>query len=60
MKRKYLIRKLKKAGWVISRGGAKHDMATHPDRPGFKLPIPRHTEINEYTAKRILKEAGIE
>ncbi|NLC46574.1 MAG: type II toxin-antitoxin system HicA family toxin [Firmicutes bacterium] len=58
MKRKDLIRRLKKAGWKISRG-AKHDMAKHPDKPGFKIPIPRHTEINEYTAKQILKEAGL-
>ncbi|HHY41496.1 MAG TPA: type II toxin-antitoxin system HicA family toxin [Thermoanaerobacterales bacterium] len=58
MKRRDLIRKLKKAGWEIS-SGAKHDMATHKDRPGFKLPIPRHTEINEYTAKQILKEVGL-
>jgi hypothetical protein len=34
-------------------------MAKHPDKPGFKIPIPRHTEINEYTAKQILKEAGL-
>lgn len=58
MKRKELILKLKKAGWEIS-SGAKHDMATRPNRPGFKLPIPRHIEINEYTAKNILKEARL-
>lgn len=59
MKRKNLIHKLKKAGWEIS-SGSKHDMAKHPSRPGFKIPIPRHTEINEYTANQILKEAGLE
>ena len=58
MKRKDIIRRLQKAGWEIS-SGAKHDMATHPARTGLKLPIPRHTEINEYTAKQILKEAGL-
>lgn len=58
MKRRDLIQKLKKAGWEIS-SGAKHDMATHPNKPGLKIPIPRHTEINEYTAKQILKEAGL-
>lgn len=58
MKQKDLKRKLKQAGWEIS-SGSKHDMATHPNRPGFKLTIPRHIEINEYTAKQILKDAGL-
>lgn len=57
MKRRDLIRKLKKAGWKIS-SGAKHDIAKHLDRSG-KIPIPRHNEINEYTANQILKEAGL-
>jgi predicted RNA binding protein YcfA (HicA-like mRNA interferase family) len=58
MKRKELLSKLKKEGWEITNG-AKHDMAKHPNKPGIKIPIPRHTEINEYTANQILKEAGI-
>ena len=58
MKRRDLINQLEKAGWKLS-SGAKHDMMKNPNKPGIKIPIPRHTEINEYTAKEILKEAGL-
>lgn len=59
MKRRDIDKKLKAAGWIITPG-KKHDMAKHPDKPGIKIPLPRHKEINEYTAKGILKEAGLE
>lgn len=58
MRRRELIKMLEKAGWKIS-SGAKHDMAKHPEKQGIKIPIPRHIEINEYTANQILKEAGL-
>ncbi|GHU56889.1 hypothetical protein AGMMS49975_21120 [Clostridia bacterium] len=58
MKKRDLEQKLNKAGWRIKSGGG-HDMATHPDKEGIKIPIPRHTEINEYTAKSILSKAGL-
>ncbi|MCL2812419.1 MAG: type II toxin-antitoxin system HicA family toxin [Clostridia bacterium] len=58
MKRRDLIKKLLEAGWMITTGG-NHDMAEHPNKPG-KIPIPRHNEINEYTAKGILKDAVLE
>lgn len=59
MKKSHLERMLRQAGWHITPG-AKHDLAKHPNRPGVKIPIPRHREINEYTAKAILKDAGLE
>jgi predicted RNA binding protein YcfA (HicA-like mRNA interferase family) len=49
---------LKKAGWKIMPGGT-HDLAIHPNKPGIKLTIPRHREINEYTAKEILNDAKL-
>jgi len=58
MKRRDLDKKLKTAGWIITIG-KKHDMAKHPDRPGVKIPIPRHKEINDYTAKGILEIAEL-
>ena len=58
MKRRDIDKALKKAGWVIIPGG-NHDLATHPQKPGMKIPIPRHNEINEYTAKGILERAGL-
>ena len=59
MKKRDLEKKLKKVGWQISPG-AKHDTAINKDFPSIRLTIPRHTEINEYTAKGILKDAGLE
>ncbi|MGI6129238.1 MAG: type II toxin-antitoxin system HicA family toxin [bacterium] len=54
MKRRDIIT----AGWYIIRG-KRHDMAKHPDKPGIKIPLPRHKEINEYTAQGILERAGL-
>ena len=59
MKKRDLEKKLKKAGWVVS-SGTKHDKATNQSKPGVRLTIPRHTEINEQTAKGILEDAGLE
>jgi len=58
MKRKDLDKALKEAGWTIIHGG-NHDLATHPQKPGVKIPIPRHREIKEYLAKGILEDAGL-
>jgi predicted RNA binding protein YcfA (HicA-like mRNA interferase family) len=56
---KELIRKLTAAGWVIIEGGG-HQMATHPDRPGIKVPIHRHTgDIPAGTLNNILKATGL-
>ena len=57
MKRRDLIRKLEDAGWKITHGG-NHDLAIHPGKQD-KIPIPRHSEINDYTAKGILTAAGL-
>jgi len=55
-----LEQKLRKAGWVITHGGA-HDQATNPQKPGVKIPIPRHTgDIPKGTARAILRDAGLE
>ncbi len=58
MKRRDLDRMLKQAGWRIIPGG-NHDIAMHPQKPEIIIPIPRHREIKEPTAKRILKDAGL-
>jgi len=59
MKRKKLDQTLRAAGWSITHGGS-HDLAQHPRKPGVKIPIPRHKEVNEQTAKGILKLAGLQ
>lgn len=58
MKRREIDKKLKAAGWIITLG-KRHDMAKHPKKPGIKIPLPRHKEINEYTAQGILEQAGL-
>ena len=56
MKRSDLIKALEEQGWYLLRNGGNHDIYTN----GFqKQPIPRHKEVNELLAKKILKRAGI-
>ncbi|MDR2167242.1 MAG: type II toxin-antitoxin system HicA family toxin [Clostridiales bacterium] len=57
MKRTELVRRLRKGGYKIVKGG-KHGMAVHPDKPG-KIPIPHSSIINDFTAKGILRDAGL-
>ena len=54
MKLKELKKLLSQLGWYFVRHGGKHDIWTDGDR---EIAIPRHNEINEYTAKAILKDA---
>ena len=50
---------LQKAGWII-KPGSSHDLATNPDKPGIKIPIPRHKgDVPKGTAYSILKAAGL-
>lgn len=56
MKRRDLIKKLTQNGWYLARHGSSHDIYTDGTK---SQPIPRHSEINELTAKGILKKAGI-
>lgn len=56
---KELKRKLITEGWIITEGG-NHSLATCPDKPGVKIPIPRHTsDVPTGTLKNILKSAGL-
>jgi len=59
MKRKELIHQLTKAGCVLLRPGAKHDIYLNPFT-GQRQPVPRHTEIDNALAKHIKKYLGIE
>jgi predicted RNA binding protein YcfA (HicA-like mRNA interferase family) len=54
MKRRDLISQLEKAGCCLIRHGGKHDIYHNPDT-GKTEPIPRHQEINERLAKKIIK-----
>ena len=56
MKRKDLLRKLKAAGLLFKEGG-EHTRVYKGDI--MITTVPRHSEINEITAKKILKDAGL-
>ena len=58
MKRKELIRQLTKAGCVLLRSGANHDIYLNPNT-GQKQPVPRHIEIDNTLAKHIRKYLGV-
>jgi len=56
-KRTELIRKLRKGGWVVVAGG-KHGKAVHLDKT-YIITVPHGSNIDEWTAKAILKDAGL-
>ena len=58
MKRKELIRELEKAGFVLHRHGAKHDIYRNL-LTGQKSPVPRHTEIKDSLCRLIRKQLGL-
>jgi mRNA interferase HicA len=55
LKREELIRRLKAAGCTLVRHGGRHDWYTNPSRNASQ-PVPRHSEVNEYLARSILKK----
>ncbi len=54
MKRHDLISQLEQAGCYLIRHGGKHDIYHNP-KNGKTEPVPRHREINERLAKKIIK-----
>lgn len=54
MKRRDLERELKRLGWWLKRNGAKHDLWTNGQE---EETVPRHNEINELLARKILRTA---
>lgn len=57
MKRRDLVRRLEAAGWVLIRSTGPHDVY---GKGSLTIPVPRHREIKEPTARRILKDAGLQ
>ena len=55
MKREKLLEKIKEAGAVFVRHGKKHDIYENPRTHEYSQ-ISRHPDINEYTAKDIIKK----
>ena len=54
MKRCDLISQLEQAGCYLIRHGGKHDIYHNP-KTGKTEPVPRHREINERLANKIIK-----
>ena len=59
MKRRALEKRLRVAGCYLKREGASHSLWTNP-RTGVVEAVPRHTEIKEPLARKILKSLGAE
>jgi predicted RNA binding protein YcfA (HicA-like mRNA interferase family) len=55
MKKTELIQRLNQQGAVFLRRGGKHDVYVQP-KTNKEATVPRHAEINEFTAKAILKK----
>lgn len=55
MKKKDLEKELKKLGWYLDRQGSNHEWWTNGN--GDFEAVPRHREINELLAKKIIKAA---
>lgn len=55
MKRRDLVQQLNALGWFAVRQG-KHEIFGRADRQ-TTIPVPRHAEIAEFTARAILRKA---
>jgi len=55
VKRRDLISRIEAAGARLIRHGGKHDIYHHPNT-GVSQPIPRHREINELLARKIIRD----
>ena len=56
IRRKELVKKLEAAGFELIRN---KNHAVYKKESGRQVQVPNHTEINEKTAKAILKAAGL-
>lgn len=59
MKRRDLVAELERNGCILLRNGAKHDIYHNP-KSGKSEPVPRHREVNELLARKILKSLAQE
>jgi mRNA interferase HicA len=56
VKRRDLVSALEGVGFVLVRHGAKHDVF---GRGSQHLTVPRHRDVDDRLARKILKEAGL-
>jgi mRNA interferase HicA len=55
VKRRELESRLRDLGWAFLRHGGNHDVWSDGDRLEY---VPRHAEINENLARKILRKAA--
>jgi predicted RNA binding protein YcfA (HicA-like mRNA interferase family) len=55
MKRRDLLARLAELGWRFDREGGAHTIYRKGERT---MAVPRHAEINELTARSILRQAA--
>jgi predicted RNA binding protein YcfA (HicA-like mRNA interferase family) len=55
VKRRESIARIEEMGCVFIRHGGKHDWYQNP-RTKMAQPVPRHTEINDFLARSILRK----
>jgi mRNA interferase HicA len=58
MKRRDLLRHLVANGCELLREGARHSVFVNRAR-GKSSTVPRHTEVNDFTARRICRDLEI-
>lgn len=58
MKRQDLIRHLSGHGCVLLREGRSHSIWVNP-ATGQQTTVPRHREVNDYTARGICRQLGV-
>lgn len=62
MKCSELLRKFKKAGWIITRQGkGSHVILEHADKPGVLIIFSDHgsAEMGKGLAEKLMKRAGL-
>jgi len=55
MKRRELVKRIEDFGCELLRHGGKHDIYHNP-KTGATQPVPRHREINEKLARKIIRD----
>jgi mRNA interferase HicA len=58
MKRRDLLRHLAAHGCILIREGSRHSVFHNP-REGVTSTVPRHTEINDYLARKICRDLRV-
>jgi len=58
MKRRDFVRHLERHGCELVREGRRHTVYRNPAN-GRSATVPRHTEVDDYTARGICRQLGI-